>query len=337
MNKRFVILVVVALVLASTIAWRWVAGWGLVTVNFVDAPLSKVVASIERQSRVKIATNADLETKVTLQAKSAPVFEVLDTLSVRLDGSMRLAYVLAPDKSQARAGVAAITASDRAEGWKMFGSGFGGGMMPQGDAVPDLRRVVFKPTAMEDRSLHALLDQASQKTGVSFAAPEDWNPVVASLPKAGEASGVAKRLASVAKGQVQEVVLIRVRGPRNPNAEAPGPERGEGGERNAGNRPRPNPEWMAERMQAQIALLPKEEQQEARKDFDEMRAFWQQVRALPEEERRAKIEEMMERPEVQERMADRMAARDDKRSPEQRSQRYRRYFERKQQAQNSAQ
>ncbi len=338
MNKRALILGLVALVLASAIIWRWVAGWGLVTVNFVEAPLSKVIASIERQSRVKIATNADADTKVTLQAKSAPVFEVLDTLSVRLEGSMRMAYVMAPDKAQALAGIAAISASDRAEGWKVFASGFGGGMMPQGDAVPDPRKVVFKPSVMEDRSLHALLDQASQKTGISFAVPVDWNPVVANFPKAGEASEVAKRLASAAKGQMQEVVLLRVRGPGNPNAGEPQPERGQREEgRNAGNRPRGNPEWMAERMEAQIALLPKEEQQAARKEFDEMRAFWQEVRALPEEERRAKVAEMMERPEIQERMADRMAARDDKRSPEQRSQRYRQYFERKQQAQSAAQ
>ncbi len=331
MNKRILILGVVALALASIIVWRWVAGWGLVTVNFVDAPLSKVIASVERQSRLKIATNADMETKVTLQAKSAPVFEVLDTLSVRLDGNMRLAYVLAPDKTQARAGVAAISASERAEGWKIFSSGFGGGMLPQGDAVPDLRKVALKPSAVEDRSLHALLDQASQKTGIFFAAPESWNPVVGSLPKSGEASAFAKRLASSTKGQVQEVILIRVRGPRSQNPDEPRPERRWEGGRNAENRS----EWMAERMEAQIALLPKEEQQEARKDFDEMRAFWQEVRALPEDERRAKVEEMMSRPEIQDRMAERMAARDDKRSPEQRTQRYRRYFERKQQAQNS--
>lgn len=333
MNKRTVFLGIVALSLASVIIWRWVAGWGLITVNFVEAPLSKVIASLERQSRLKIATNADPETKVTLQAKSAPVFEVLDTLAVRLDGNMRLAYVLAPDKSQAFAGIAAISVSDRASGWKTFSSGFGGGMMTAGDAVPDLRRVSFQPTAMEDRSLHALLDQASQKTGVLFAAPADWNPVVGSLPKAGQALGVAKRLASSTKGHLQEFILIRVRGSRDQNPTEP---RRDGG-RNAENRPRGNPEWMAERMEAQIALLPEEEQPEARKDFDEMRAFWQSVRDLSEDERRAKIEEMMSRPDVQERMAERMAARDDKRSPEQRTQRYRSYVERKQQAMNSGQ
>jgi len=338
MNNRALLLGIVAISLASIIVWRWVAGWGLITVNFVEAPLSKVIASLERQSRLKIATNADPETKVTLQAKSAPVFEVLDTLAVRLDGSMRLAYVLAPDKAQALAGVAAISASDRTPGWKTFSSGFGGGMMTSGDAVPDLRRVAFQPSAVEDRSLHALLDQASQKTGVLFAAPGDWNPVVGSLPKAGQASGVARNLASATKGQLQEFVLIRVGSPRDQNPGEPRPERGtpDGG-RNAENRPRGNPEWIAERMEAQIALLPKEEQPEARKDFDEMRAFWQGVRDLPEEERRAKIEEMMSRPDVQERMAERMAARDDKRSPEQRTQRYRRYVERKQQAMNSGQ
>lgn len=58
---------------------------------------------------------------------------------------------------------------------------------------------------------------------------------------------------------------------------------------------------------------------------------------LPQDQRRAKAEEFFTNPEVQDRFQDRMASRDEKRSPDQRARRYQRYFERKQNAQNSAQ
>jgi hypothetical protein len=333
-DRKLVGLLGVVGLLAVLVIWRWVAGWGLVTVNFVEAPLGKVIAAIERQGRVKVATNAPLDTRVTLQLRNAPVFDALDTLAVRMDGDLRLMYVVAPDRAQTLAGLGALTSSGRPEGWKMFSAGFGGGDF--GDSIPDLRKISLKPSPMEDRSLHAMLEQSSQKTGVSFLAPETWNPILGHLPKAGGISQVAGRLAKAAKGQVLEVAVIRVRPPSGDGNSGGMAGRGEW-DGTRGGRNRPNPEWMAERAEARIALLPQAEQEEARKDFGEMQKFWSEVRALPEDQRRAKIEEVMSRPEVQDRMEDRMAARDEKRSPDQRANRYKRYLDRKQAAQSAGQ
>ena len=90
-----------------------------------------------------------------------------------------------------------------------------------------------------------------------------------------------------------------------------------------------NPERLAERVEAQIALLPAAEQAKAREDFQTMRDFWQSVRDLPEEERRDKAREFFNRPEVQDRMEDRRLAREAKMTPEQRIDRSKRYWERK--------
>ncbi len=333
LNRNLQALLGVLAILCVVLVWRWVAGWGLITVNFVDAPLSKVIASVERQGRIKIATNAPPDTKVTLQLKNAPLFEALDTLAVRIDGEMRLTYMIARQTPEAIAGINLLANERRPEGWKVFSSGFGGDFGGPADSIPDYRKISFKPEAGQDRSLHALLEQAAQKTGISFAVPADWNPVVSGLPKSGSASKAAKAIASNAKGKSLEVVFLRVRspgGPGGPPGEWAGGERGGGGRRTE-----TNPAWVAERMEARIAMLPKEEQADARKEMESMRNTWQEIRALPEDQRRAKMEELMSRPEIQERMENRMASRDEKMSADQRAARYERYLERKQAAQSA--
>jgi hypothetical protein len=62
-----------------------------------------------------------------------------------------------------------------------------------------------------------------------------------------------------------------------------------------------------------------------------MRTFWESIRQIPEPERRAKIEEHLNKPDVEARMEEQAAARDARRTPEQREQRYRNYIRRKEQ------
>ncbi len=350
MSRR--LFLAVAILAAGVLVWRWVSGWGLITVNFVDAPLSKVVAAVQRQGGVRIVSNADPSTPVTLQVRSAPLFEALDLLAVRLDGEMSLLYIVAPSRTALEAGLAAAATGERRPvGWTFFGGGWGRGGGPGGGggfagaSAPDLRKISLKPSPSEDKSLQAFFQQASIKTGALFAAPSDWNPALGALPGSGSLAAVVHRVAALVKGKVQEAVLLRVRPQREDFARGgdrtPGsndsPPRGDGNRpgntpREQGawrERPQINPEWIAERAEAQIALLPKEEQAQAREGLDEMRKLWAEIRRLPPEERRAKFEEVMSRPDVQERLQERMAARSDKRSPAQRAQRYRRYVERK--------
>jgi hypothetical protein len=107
------------------------------------------------------------------------------------------------------------------------------------------------------------------------------------------------------------------------------------GDGRGGAQPGRDPERIAERVEAQIKLLPADEQEKARTEAAEMRTFWQSVRELPEEERRAKAREFFNRPEVAERMEDRRLARDAKMTPTQRIERSRRYWERKIEAKKS--
>ena len=338
-NLRIVLLVGTMALFGGVLLWRWVTEWGFVTLNYSNAPLSNVIGSIENQGRVKISTNADPTTPVTIRLKRATVFEALDTLAVRIDGDMRLAYIGAPSGEQIAEVLAAFASGSVPGDWVVFFFGLGRGMVLGDGSVFDPRLIEWRITRTADNTLQALLNQGAQKTGALFAVPNEWNPVLSELPSPGKIGKVAADLARTVKGEMREIFLLIVRPPR-PEGDrytGNGPPRETGETAPAGTvfsarragRDGENPEWVAERAKAHIVMLPKEQQVKAQKYFDEMQAFWQSVRDLPEQERREKIEEQMSRPEFQEMMEERAAARDANSTPQQREQRYRNYIKRK--------
>jgi hypothetical protein len=401
LNTRTLLLSGIAAVLAVIFVWKWVAGWGYVTVDVRDTPLSKVVKSIERQGGVKISTNADPTTPVTMLVDHVSSYEAVDALAIAIDADTRLAYVAAKDSRQIKDVLAAFAGGNNPGGWVVlsaFGRGggpqrdgtnpqrdangprnqetsarpreqtaqageqprgerrgsgerrggdqggggnFGGPGLMMGDTVIDPRTIVWNPSDMPEKNLQTFFDQGAQKTGAVFAMPEGWNPAIPKVPKAGRTGEVATRLVKSASGKIEEVFLLTVQPPR-PQQAASAEEGGQrweftrtvftpqrGGQRNA--------EWAAERQQAQLAALPAEQQGEVRKQMDEMRAFWESVRNLPEEERRAKIEEMMNRSDVQDKIEERMNTRDTKTPPQKREDRMRNYLKRKNQMKGTSQ
>lgn len=216
-------------------------------------------------------------------------------------------------------------------------------MFSVGDTALDLRKMTISPSPQEELSLRAFLEQLAQKSGIYFVIPADWNPQLPKLPERASAERMASIVAKSVRGQALQAVLLSTRLPAeqraqrresDPGAASPWASARSGTERSSAREPTmpPNPEWMAERLAAQIALLPTEEQTQARQDVELFRSFWDEVRVLPEDQRRAKFQEFLAKPEVQARWEERMAVREMKRTPEQRTQRYKRYLERKRQA-----
>jgi hypothetical protein len=329
---RTALLLVVAASAMGVLALRWWSERGLVTLAFTNAPLSTVVKSIERQGRVEIATNADPAVLVTIRLSRAPLFEAVDTLAARINANAKLAYLLAPASEQIQAALRAFSSGADPGDWMVFSAPWGGRLMVGELSAVDPRRIEWRIAQTKDRDLHTLLDEGAQKTGVIFTVPVAWNPLLTKLPSAGEVGEVTAKLIRTAKGTAKELFLLAVH-PRRDDQRR---------QVEAMERPRtlfsasprtqpPNPEWVAERAQATIALLPPEQQEQARREFNEMRAFWESIRQFPEPERRAKIEEYLTRPEVEARMEEQAAARDAQRTPEQREQRYRNYIRRKEQ------
>ena len=331
---RTALLLVMTAVATGVLAWRWWADGGLVTLAFTNAPLAAVIKSIEGQGRVDIATNADPATLVTIRLNRVPLFEAIETLALRINANAKLAYIAAPTSEQIGAALRAFSSGANPGEWMVFSAQAGGRLILGNLSAVDPRRMEWRVTETTDRNLHTLLDQGAQKTGALFAVPLGWNPLLTKLPSAGEVGAVTAKLIRTAKGTAKELFLLTVH-PRSDDQQGqveaqerpPGPTLF-----SAPPRPQPpNPEWMAERAQTAIALLPADQQDEARRDFNEVRAFWQSIRHLPESERRAKIEEHLNRPDIEARMEEQAAARDARRTPEQREQRYRNYIRRKQQ------
>ena len=329
---RTALLLVVAASGIGMLAWRWWSERGLVTLGFANAPLSTVIKAIERQGRVEIATNADPATLVTIRLNRVALSEAIEVLAARINANAKLVYIAAPTPEQIQAALHAFSSGANPGDWMVF-SALWGGMVGELSSV-DPRRMEWRITQTSDHNLHTLLDQGAQKTGVLFAVPLDWNPVLTTLPLRGEVGEVTARLIRSAKGTAKEIFLLTVLPRRDePSRQVETVERPTGHTLFSAP-PRtqpPDPEWTAERTQTAIALLPPEQQEEARKEFNDMRAFWESIRQLPEPERRAKIEEFLTRPEVEARMEEQAAARDARRTPEQREQRYRNYIRRKEQ------
>lgn len=330
---------IILALLALWAVWHVYSGWGLVSLDFKDAPAGKVLSAISRQGGIEIATDLDPATPVTIEVNRVSPLEALDIVAVRTESSWRLAYLGAADEAAIETALAAFRSGQTAEGWSGYGAGGFNAVQSQSGAPLDLRLVEWQPSA--GGNLQQLLAQASEETGVYLSAPNDWSPQLDKVD-GGRMADAAPALFRKAGGVSREVFLLRGPAPDEPRGDDDGgwrgnrswvgatPDRTAGRER--GSRDWGNPEAAAKRTEAQIKLLPPEEQTKAREDTSMMREFWQSVRELPEEQRRAKAREFFSRPEVQERMEDRRLAREAKMTPKQRIERSQRYWDRKAEA-----
>jgi len=76
---------IIGLLILANIANYFYSNWGLVTVKVTNAPLSKVIPSIEWQGWVKIYTNLPPDTKVTMYVDHVPLAEAMETLAANVD------------------------------------------------------------------------------------------------------------------------------------------------------------------------------------------------------------------------------------------------------------
>jgi hypothetical protein len=318
-------------------AWHLYAGWGLVTINVDNAPLSRVLSEIRKQGGIEIVSNLDPTTKVSLHVKRVPAVEALDVVAVRTDASWRLAYLGAPAQAPLDEALTTFAAGGEIADWTSHGAGGFSLVEPESGEALDLRRVQWTPAG--GGKLSDVLQEAAEKTGVLLAAPSAWSPDV-DPPAPGPIASAAPELFRQAGGVSREIFLLRGRGGSGED-DGPGDRRGgwigtapdSRGERGGGwMRAMGDPERVAARVEAQIALLPAAEQPKARENFQMMREFWQSVRDLPEEERRAKAREFFSRPEVAEDMETRRLSRWAKMTPDQRIERNKNYWERKSEA-----
>jgi hypothetical protein len=322
--RRLLVLMAIAVALAAMMIVRWISGWGLVTLHEKDAPLGRILASVARQGGIRIECSLDPERRISIDVDRVPPFEAIDTLAIRTDATWRIVYLIAPTKEAIRRSQGSLLEGGKMEGWNTCFHPLGPLTGGNGGSL-DPRRMVWKaegnpgdPTA---QTLPKLVDEAAQKTGAMILFPKNWTPPVVSLPKAAPVGKALSRLASSLHGHAEELFFITQSTRRY----------GAGEERpvSAGGFAAMDPRWLDERMQAQFALLPPAEQAAARKEYEERKALFAQLRDLPPEERMAKLRQLMADPDVAVRLQDRRLLREAKMTPEQRISRAVSYLERK--------
>jgi len=340
-------------ILAAFWLWSWISGWGLVTVRAYDDTFASIQRSIERQGAIKIVSNVPPETRLAMEVERVRPEEAVEVLAARVDGRWSVTFVAGPSKDDVQSGIAAIFSPDGDNAFRQFRAGWGG--FSPVDVTPDVRRIPWNVSPMEEQTFGGYLDQFVQKTGAAVVIPSAWNPSQPKPPRGGEAAEALRAMVSDAGGRVEEVFAIVVSPERDggDRAEWDGDGAWGGGRPSApatgggvaptaseGDRPRvprsqSNPEWVQERVAAQIDQLPAAEREVAKKDYDEMRAFFAEMRALPPDQRRAAIEQRMNDPVIQERMLERELRRDLNRGPDKRAARYRSYVARKETRRNA--
>ena len=345
MNRQKALLGATLLLAVCAITyWIW-SGWGLVTVEVDGKPLAEVIRSIEKQGGIVLKTNMDTTRPVTMHVVKVPLTEALETLRAVTDSRWSLGYFFAADAATVKGALESIASGKRPEGWKQYEVPLFGGRGSDDEVSPmDPRRDRWLVKEPEEKTLQGFMKAASAGVAASFSCPEQYNPAVAKTPSSGEIGKLAPQLAKMAGAKWQEVFLLLGRPVGSPDTADSGRDRdddfGPGGGRPRGPRgdrerdgKRGGPDFslMRERQLAEIAKLPASEQATAKVEFEER----EKLRELPEADRRAKFEEYMNKPEVQDRMADRATKSSERKSPDQRLQKYQKYVNNKQQAINS--
>lgn len=331
MSRSTLLAALTVVCLLLTAAWWFLRPTGI-TLHFKQAPLSKVLPVIEKKTRIKILTDANPATPVTMMVYQASAPVVWEALAGALDARATIRIALAPDHPTLNTYLDTLRAGQRPEGWSHYRYPLPGGFLTSSDSQDPRTLPLALPDDWPATTLQENLQLLAQCSEASWVAPDSWNPAVQFLPQPHTTAPRAATALARAIGGTHLLFLhlstVRGRGEPRPEASArrddsagPGVPRG----------PWASPEIMQRRMEVRLAALPPAERQAARQGWERSRDLFLQMRDLPPEQRREKIQELFNDPAIQERMEERQATRDERRSPEKRRERYRDYIERRSQ------
>lgn len=315
-----------ALLLSLLLVIRWLSDWGLVTIHVKDAPLGTVISSIARQGHVRIETSLDPSVKVSMDADRVTATEAVEQLTRITESSWRGVIVAAPSKSALGDGVSMLRAGPNPEGWGILYYPLSPMMAPRETAL-DPRSLVWNVEG-PDREVGKLLDEAAQKSGVMIVVPKDWKAMAPRLPASAATGGAIHRLVGSVGGRDASFYYLTARErrrwedgpPRDALSLPASPD---------ATIPEAKAEWVDQRIRATIMALPAAKQEEAKKEYEDGKAFRESLRNLTPEERRQKMRERMADPEFAEKAGERTLLRDSLRTAEQRISRAVNYLNRK--------
>ena len=170
-----------------------------------------------------------------------------------------------------------------------------------------------------------MAQNAAQAAEIRILLPADWNPPLRKNSAGGEVASAMPALAKLAGGKAEMVYLLPA--PRNPGA--PGRPESMGREEGWGRFPSLPPEKWIERLEPRLAALSKEDQAAARNSVEEAARQFKEWEALPPEQRREKVQALMQDPATGEKLSERFTRGMRNMSPDQRAKRYQSYNSRR--------
>src|SRR5215207_11095226 len=124
MNPRLRLLLLVSVgILVLNVGWRIWAGWGRVTINADDKPVSEVLRSLEKQAGIRIRTNLPADKTVTMHVRKVSLMHAFEVLSANTSAGWAVTYITAPDKAGIETALGKFASSQEGsdlEGWKRF-------------------------------------------------------------------------------------------------------------------------------------------------------------------------------------------------------------------------
>jgi hypothetical protein len=327
--------IILFLIVANIIRWFF-SDWGLITVTVHEAPLGQIVKSIERQGWVKIYTDIDPSTPVSMYVVKVPLAEAMETLVANLPngGQWKLGFFAAPSSAAVKNEISAFQQGNLGDDAKIFSFPTPLQMldndsdMPAADprlqAWPGMQAPPPAPTnAVADNSgnnpqnpppaapadppgpptVQDYFTAFAQGADIWIVAPGSWTPVVSKAPAPSSSIiSAVENLVDNAHGSVQPAIILQARGRR------PGGPRGGGG---FGG----DTGWvmMEDRMKNAINGLPEEARPQALAQLNAEDAFRKDVQAAPPDQRQAMMRDHFMK---------RMGNNSWRQSPEKRAQRY---------------
>lgn len=338
MNRSKFLWMVVALL---GLGWLgiWIsAWWGTVTLEFENQPLGKVLDAFQRQTKLPIITDLDRSQPTTIRVRRVAVTEALEAIQASADvRGGRLACLLAADSSGLDRIRTLLPRPPEESGLLTFEYRIPFPAMASLEELPvwsDPRSQIWEPQPGVSRDLRSLAQDAAQAAEIRIYLAGDWNPTLSRIPRGGALRRALPSLAKLATGRAELVYVLTA--PR-PEERRDGPEpvapsswssAGEGRRRTASL----PPESWIRRLEGRISGLPPAEAASARSALAEAARSYQDWDNLTPEQRREKVQALMQDPAAAERMGDRFSRGLRRMSPEQRSQRYQGYVERREQA-----
>ena len=328
------LLISVVGILALTWVWLWIAqGWGTITLVFDKKPLSIVLRSFTSQSKLKVITDIDLNTPITIQVRRVPVTEALEALQAAAESRGSLAVLLAPDTASMKNLLSSLPNRKTDSGtlsieyrtpWLFRGA------ISSLPIDRDPREQVWSPSPQLPLQLLPLLEHAAQTTEVRILIPQSWNPTLKKSPSSGPLSSSIPKLAESANGEAQLVFLLPVRSERDGPGTPPSTQEANRGTLRWTEPADLPPDALLSRLESRIRSLPSSEQADARQSAQEsVRQYREWSSLTTEGERDKKAQEIMNDPARAERAGEGFSRAMRKMSPEQRSQRYNRYVQRR--------